>query len=74
MNMLKIFNVGDEISGYCNGYFGRDDYEDKICVMVTSKYAIFQFLEGDMNGFATVLNYEDGLEVSVNGSDKWKKG
>ena len=25
-------NIGRRIYGYCNGYFGRDDYDDKIVV------------------------------------------
>ena len=33
MNMLQIFGVGTEIGGYCSGYFGRDDYSNKTCVM-----------------------------------------
>lgn len=27
MNMTNIFEVGDEITGFCNGCFG-DDYEN----------------------------------------------
>ena len=25
-------NIGVKLHGYCNGYFGRDDYEDKIII------------------------------------------
>lgn len=25
--------VGKEIHGYCNGYFGRDSYDDKVIIM-----------------------------------------
>ena len=59
MNMMKVFKVGDEIGGYCNGYFGLDDYENKTCVMVTPKYAVF---EGWEKGDGAILNYTDGLE------------
>jgi len=62
MNMMRLFEVGDEIGGYCNGFFGRDDYENKTCVMVTPKYAVFEYWE---TGNAAVLNYEDGLEQSA---------
>lgn len=64
MNMMKIFKVGDEISGYCNGYFGRDDYEDKVCILVTPKYAIFEHVE---SGTAAALHYETDLEIAAVG-------
>ena len=69
MNMMQWFSIGDEIGGYCNGYFGRDDYEDKTCVMVTPKYAVFEREDGS----ATVLNYSEGLENVVKG-DNWIPG
>lgn len=65
MNMMKIFKTGDEIGGYCNGYFGRDDYANKTCVMVTPKYAVFEIWE---SGEGTILNYTDGLE---NDAPEW---
>ena len=65
MNMMQIFQVGDEIGGYCNGYFGRDDYENKTCVMVAPKYAVFEHWE---TGTGTILNYSDGLEFDAK---KW---
>ena len=52
----EFFNVGDRTYGFCNGYFGGDDYCPKICVMVTSKYAIFQYLDGNWEGEAVALN------------------
>ena len=57
MNMLQIFNVGDEITGYCNGYFGRDDYNDKVCVFVTKDYAVFE----DNTGHGSVVNLSEWL-------------
>lgn len=66
MNMLQIFKVGDEIGGYCNGYFGRDDYSNKTCVMCTPKYAVFE--KWDI-GEATVIHYSDGLETDAK---NWK--
>jgi len=44
--MYKLFKLGDRLSGYCNGYFGRDDYADKICVAVRPKYALFEYDDG----------------------------
>jgi hypothetical protein len=65
MNMLQPFQPGDTIHGFCNGYFGRDDYETKVCVFVRPKYAVFEYEDGR----ATVLNFEERLtEVAA----KWK--
>lgn len=68
--MRQFFDVGDIIYDYCNGYFGRDDYDTKICVMVNSKYAVFQYMDGEWEGKATVLNYKDSL--CVDEIAKWK--
>ena len=59
MNMLKVFTVGDEIGGYCQGYFGRDNYSNKTCVMCAPKYAVFEERE---TGKASVVNYYEGIE------------
>lgn len=67
--MNELFNVGDIVYGFCNGYFGRDDYETKICVMVNSKYAVFQYMEQNL-WFATVLNDEQNLNKKT--VDSWK--
>jgi len=55
MNMMQIFKKGDELAGYCNGYFGRGDYEDKTCILVTPYSAVFQRPDKSL----TVLNYPD---------------
>ena len=67
--MKELFNVGDMIYGYCNGYFGRDDYEDKLCIMVTEKYAVFQYTDGDMKGKGAILNYSERLTKEL--INKW---
>ena len=61
MNMLKLIGVGTRISGYCGGYFGRDDYDDKTCVFVTPRYAVFENDEGK----ATVLNMYKGIDKDI---------
>lgn len=66
MNMLQLFKVGDQIYGFCNGYFGRDDYEDKTCVMVTPHYAVFQY----ESGRSSVLNYTSSINKHT--VDSWK--
>ena len=67
-NMNQFFNTGDIIYGFCNGYFGRDDYEKKTCVFVTWKYAVFEYSDGS----ATVLNYSQNFNLET--IEKWKKG
>ena len=66
-NMLQVFKAGDRIGGYCNGAFGRDDYDNKTCVMVTPNYAVFENEDGD----GTVLNYGDFVVEYANG-ENWK--
>ena len=68
MNMLQLFKPGDAIYGFCNGYFGRDDYETKTCVAVRPKYALFEYEDGT----AAVLNNSNGsLQAAL--VDAWKK-
>lgn len=65
-NMHDLFKIGDEIYGYCDGWFGREDYKDKKCVYITKHYAIFEYDDGS----ATILNYGDQLELYY--SAEWK--
>ena len=58
--MNRFFEVGDLIYGFCYGFFGRDDYYDKICVFVTEKYAVFEYVENNpyyKEGEGTILNF-----------------
>jgi hypothetical protein len=66
MNMLQLFKPGDTLYGYCNGFFGRDDYERKICVAVRPKYAVFEYEDGN----ATVLNLSERLTIET--VEAWK--
>lgn len=68
--MKELFNIGDKIYGFCNGYFGRDDYDTKICVMVKPKYAVFEYTDGQLKGQATVLCNLDRL--NLNDVEQWK--
>jgi len=43
INFTKYFKKGDIIYGFCNGYFGRDDYETKIVEEVTEDYVVFRY-------------------------------
>ncbi len=68
--MNEFFNVGDTIYGFCNGYFGRDDYDTKLCLMVTKNYAVFQYTDGEFEGNAVALNNPNRLDKET--VDKWK--
>ncbi len=68
--MNKLFNIGDIIDGFCNGYFGRDDYERKICIMVNNKFAVFQYCNGKRKGDGVVLNNPEELSKSL--VNEWK--
>lgn len=70
-NMNELFNIGDTIYGFCNGYFGRDDYATKICIMVNPKYAIFHYLDGEFKGEGIVLNNPDRLNKET--VAEWKQ-
>lgn len=70
--MKKPFEVGDRIYGYCNGFFGRDCYTNKICVMVNDRYAIFEDIE---DGIARVINFspEEESKQFYDWTQEWKK-
>jgi hypothetical protein len=70
MIMNQLFNIGDKLEGFCSGYFGRDDYDTKICVLITPKYAVFQYVDGEMEGNAAVLNNPERLDKET--VDSWK--
>lgn len=51
--------VGIRIFGYCNGFFGRDSYDDKTIIASGSDWIVAQTDSGE-NEFAT---FEDGEEM-----------
>lgn len=69
--MRKFFNCGDIIYGFCNGYFGRDDYDTKMCIHINPRYAVFQYLDGEWEGNGVVLNNPDRLDLEM--INKWKE-
>ena len=71
LNVNQLFSVGDTIYGFCNGYFGRDNYDDKVCVMVMSRYAVFESVLGDYVGNAVVLNNPERFDLET--INKWKR-
>lgn len=68
MNMYDYFKLGDTLYWYCQGAFGRDDYETKICVCVRPFYAVFEY----ENGTATVLNLSTMNSTNYD-VEQWKK-
>lgn len=53
--------VGTKLYGYCNGYFGRDDYADKIIILEGSKWIVCAYLEEGVD-LVTSLNFESESE------------
>ena len=56
-NMLQVFQVGDHLRGYCEGYFGRGSYNDKVCVFVSLDYAVFETKSDSGETIAEVINF-----------------
>ena len=54
-------NIGTKIYGYCNGYFGRDDYEDKIIIAEGKKWILCSYLSID-NDRVTCVNFDTKKE------------
>lgn len=69
MNMTTYFYIGQKISNFCNGFFGRDDYKPKTCILVTPMFAVFVYDDG----YATVLNESENLEKCIieHGFENW---
>lgn len=57
-NFRDYFEGGEHIYGFCNGYFGRDDYNEKVVLMVDNDYVVFAYVE------YTVLK-EDDEQVEI---------
>lgn len=68
-------NIGKTIYGFCNGYFGRDDYDTKIIVFETDKSICCRNISDDKwnkNNWLTVANF-DSEEEKQNCIDRWSK-
>ena len=53
--------VGTKIYGYCNGYFGRDDYDDKIIILEGRRWIVCAYLDID-NDWVTCVNFSSEEE------------
>lgn len=63
-------NIGTIIGGFCNGFFGRDDYQDKVIVFET-KYSICCRYLKDPN-YLTVATFDSEREKN-NYVYEWSK-
>ena len=54
-------NIGVKLHGYCNGYFGRDDYYDKIIIAEGKKWILCSYLSID-NDRVTCVNFDTEKE------------
>jgi hypothetical protein len=61
--------VGTKIYGYCNGYFGRNDYDDKIIILEGNKWIVCAYLDTD-NDYITSVNF-DSEEEKIDCIKKW---
>ena len=61
-------NIGRVIYGFCNGYFGRDDYKTKIIVFETSVSICCRYL--DKNEYLTCAIF-DSEEEKQRCIDEW---
>lgn len=65
--MLRKY-LGKIISGYCNGYFGRDDYDTKKIVFVGKRYIVTENENGIPN---FVYFYDESREEAEKLIESW---
>ena len=61
--------VGTKIYGFCNGYFGRDDYDDKIIILEGKKWIVCSYLDTN-NDYVTCVNF-DTEEEKIESIKRW---
>ncbi len=47
-----VFEIGDEVHGFCGGYFGRDDYYCKKVEARGYDYIVFRYLSGGVTMYS----------------------
>ena len=58
--------VGMQLYGYCNGYFGRDSYEDKRIEIVSADYIVCRDEDGHPEFLnLKCINEEDCVEMKI---------
>lgn len=71
----KETNVWKIIKWFCNWFFGRDDYEDKVIVYETEKAICCKYLDEEWRWcYLTVANFEDEREKNwcIHQWEQWK--
>lgn len=65
-------NVGRTIYGFCNRYFGRDDYEDKIIILEGMKWIVCRYVDRE-EVVCTNFNSEEEKNRLINdwAKDRW---
>ena len=63
-------NVGTKIYGYCNGFFGRDDYDNKIIIFEGRTWIVCAYLGN--SDLITCVNFES-QEEKQHYIDKWSE-
>lgn len=63
--LTDVFAVGEVLYGFCNGYFGRDSYDDKRVEAVGADWMIVR--EGEFPRALTIV--PDGIEEMAK---EWK--
>jgi hypothetical protein len=56
--MEKVVAVGDILYGYCNGFFGRDSYDDKIIMALGEDWVVARELNSRRPVFATFADWD----------------
>lgn len=56
--------VGIKIYGYCNGYFGRDDYSDKVIILKGKRWIVCSYLDNDRVTCVNFNTEEEKIEWS----------
>jgi len=63
-------NIGRKIVGYCSGYFGRDDYKDKMIIFEGKKWIVCKYIDKDE---VACVNF-DSEEEKNRMIDEWESG
>lgn len=63
-------NIGKRIYGFCNGFFGRDDYDDKIIVYETDKAICCIYIDERYSGILNTATF-NSLEEKQQYIDEW---
>ena len=56
--------IGTKIYGYCEGYFGRDDYKDKIIILEGKTWIVCAYLDPEVDA-VTCVNFDSETEKNM---------